>query len=972
MGKRRGRAGFVEVRGARQHNLKNIDVDIPRGKLVVITGLSGSGKSSLAFDTIFAEGQRRYVESLSPYARQFLEQMPKSDVDSIEGLSPAVSIEQRSIAKSPRSTVGTVTEIYDYLRLLYARVGQPHCPKCDTSIRAQTVPQIVDRVLAFGEGTRLSILSPIVRGKKGDFARDLERLRRDGFVRVSVDGEVHDLSEDLSLDKSLAHDIEVYVDRIVLTGDVRSRVADSVETALRLSEGLVRISPIEGDDLLVSSRFSCIDCGVSLPEVAPRMFSFNSPAGACPTCGGLGEIMEFDPDRIVPDTKKSLKEGAIAPWGTRNSDFFQQMLDTVAAHFGIDVFASWEKLSEAQRTILLRGSDEKIEFKLSKEDRLLQFKRGFEGVIPNLERRVREYERRKREEGASEEESYEFIADEFHRWMSRTTCGTCEGARLRKESLCVRIAGKNIREVTALTIGESVRFWAKLPLGVREAEIGKRVLREIRTRLSFLVDVGLDYLTLDRPTATLSGGEAQRIRLATQIGSNLVGMLFVLDEPSIGLHQRDNERLIESIKALQGGGNTVLVVEHDRDMIKAADFVIDMGPGAGAAGGEVVATGTPEEIAANPKSVTGQFLSGARRIVPGKRRIPDSRCLVVKGARANNLKDVMVRFPLGVLACVTGVSGSGKSTLVVDTLLAALRQRLYRTKERPGEHDDIAGLEHLDKVIDIDQSPIGRTPRSNPATYTGVFTHIRDLFAGLPESRSRGYKAGRYSFNVKGGRCEACQGDGVLRIEMHSLPDVFVTCEECGGKRYDRETLEVRFKGKNIAEVLGMTVTEALAFLDNIPKCRQKLETLRAVGLGYLTLGQNATTLSGGEAQRLKLSKELGKRATGQTLYILDEPTTGLHFADIAMLVSVLNALVDAGNSVLVIEHNLDVVACSDWVIDLGPDGGDKGGRVVACGTPEEIAKVAASHTGRYLKEMLPGGGNGRMRVVESRPSVAP
>ncbi|MBI2892799.1 MAG: excinuclease ABC subunit UvrA [Deltaproteobacteria bacterium] len=947
----------IVVRGARQHNLKNIDVEVPREKLVVVTGLSGSGKSSLAFDTIYAEGQRRYVESLSAYARQFLERMEKPDIDSIDGLSPAISIEQKSGSKNPRSTVGTVTEIYDYLRLLYARVGQPHCPSCAKPISCQTVQQVVDRVLDYPDGTRFSVLAPIVRGRRGEYRRELEDLRRDGFVRVAVDGEVRDLSEDIVLDKSRTHEIDVYVDRLVRKDGIRQRLTDSCEIALRLAGGLVKISPVEGDDLLFSERFACIDCGISLPEVTPRMFSFNNPAGACTGCGGLGELMFFDPDLIVPDGSVSLKEGAIAPWGKRNSAYFQQMLDAVATHFDIDLFAPWERLDAGARRIILHGSSEEIEFTLSKEDRRYQFKRGFEGVIPNLERRVRDYERRKREEGGdSGEETYDFITDEFQRYMNRQICGECSGARLRKEALCIRLGGKNIRELTALSIAGTDEFLRSLSLGGQREQIAKRLLREIGARLRFLINVGLDYLSLDRGAATLSGGEGQRIRLATQIGSSLVGVLYVLDEPSIGLHQRDNDRLIETLVSLRDLGNTVLVVEHDRDMILAADHVIDMGPGAGVLGGHVVATGTPAQIMKKEVSLTGRYLSGARSIpIPQTRRMPDSRSLVLRGARANNLADLTVRFPIGVLTCVTGVSGSGKSTLVIDTLLEALRQRLYRSKGRPGEHEGIEGVHHLDKVIDIDQSPIGRTPRSNPATYTGVFTHIRDLFAALPESKARGYKAGRYSFNVKGGRCEACQGDGILRIEMHFLPDIFVTCEECGGRRYNRETLEVRFKGKNIAEVLDMTVAQAYEFLGNIPKVRAKLETLKEVGLDYLTLGQSATTLSGGEAQRIKLSRELARRATGRTLYILDEPTTGLHFADIQRLLEVLDQIVDAGNTVIVIEHNLDVVKTADWVIDLGPEGGTGGGRLVASGTPEAIARVPESHTGRYLKPLLHG-----------------
>jgi excinuclease ABC subunit A len=946
----------IVVKGAREHNLKNIDVEIPRDKLVVLTGISGSGKSSLAFDTIYAEGQRRYVESLSAYARQFLEQMAKPDIDSIEGLSPAISIEQRSTSKNPRSTVGTVTEIYDYLRLLYARVGRVYCWSCHGRIAAQTVQQMVDQALALPEGTRFSVVAPMVRDQRGDYKRELEDLRRSGYLRASIDGDLHDLGEGIpKLDKAKKHTIDVFVDRLVRKDGIAQRLTDSVELALHLAGGVVRISPLEGDDLVFSERFACIACGITYPEITPRFFSFNNPYGACPSCDGIGAKMFFDPDLIVPNDELSLREGAIEPWEKRNAPFFQGILESVAAHYKVDMYISWAKLPESFRQVVLHGTKgEEIDLTFEKNGRRHSFKKEFEGVVANLERRLSEYERRRREEGASVEESFEAVYEEFHRYMNQSPCEECGGARLRKEARSVRVGEKSLPELTGLSLASAHAFFRELELDQRERSIAERILREITDRLGFLVNVGLDYLALDRPAGTLSGGEAQRIRLATQIGSSLVGVLYILDEPSIGLHQRDNARLLETLMRLRDLGNTVLVVEHDEEIIRAADYIIDMGPRAGVHGGRIVACGTPAEIQSSTHSLTGAYLSGRRSIpVPKSRRQPQQRYLTVRGARAHNLKGEPVRFPVGLLTCVTGVSGSGKSTLVIDTLLRSLQQRLHNSKTPPGEHDGIDGFHHVDKVIDIDQSPIGRTPRSNPATYTGLFTHIRDLFAALPESKARGYKAGRYSFNVKGGRCESCQGDGILRIEMHFLPDVYIQCEACGGRRYNRETLEVRYKGMNIADLLDMTVAQATEFLAHIPKVKQKLDTLRDVGLGYLTLGQSATTLSGGEAQRIKLSKELAKKATGRTVYILDEPTTGLHFDDIKQLLDVLNQLVDQGNTVIVIEHNLDVVKTCDHVIDLGPEGGDRGGHVVATGTPEEIARSAASYTGRYLKRVL-------------------
>ncbi|MBN2426978.1 MAG: excinuclease ABC subunit UvrA [Deltaproteobacteria bacterium] len=931
----------ISIRGAREHNLKGIDLDIPRNRLTVITGVSGSGKSTLAFDTIYAEGQRRYVESLSAYARQFLELMEKPDVESIEGLSPAISIEQKTTSRNPRSTVGTVTEIYDYLRLLYARVGRAHCYVCGKEISSQTVEQIVDRVLSLPEKSRLLLLAPLVRGRKGEYRRELKKLQADGFVRVLIDGDMRELTEDIELDKNKKHTIEVVVDRLIVKQGMASRLADSLETALKLADGIVKVQIDQGETLIFSEKHACPDCGVSFPEVSPRMFSFNNPFGACEDCAGLGIRRFFDPDSIVPDPGLPLNKGAIAPWSSRTGFYYQQMLEALAAHFGFDLAPPFGELPENFRQIVLYGTGkEKVQFHFDNGNRQHVFSKPFEGVIPNLERRYRETDS-------------EIIRENLERYMNIMPCPTCDGARLRRESLHFTVGGKNIRELTTLSVAEAEGFFETLELPPKEQQIARRILKEIRERLSFLTRVGLDYLSLDRSSGTLSGGEGQRIRLATQIGSSLVGVIYILDEPSIGLHQRDNQRLLETLQKLRDLGNSVMVVEHDEDTILAADHVIDMGPGAGIHGGEIVAQGTPEEICRHPHSLTGKFLSGELSIKVPEQRRDSNRQMSILGATENNLKDIDVHIPLGIMTCVTGVSGSGKSTLIIDTLYNALSRHFYRSKEKPGKHRELTGVEFLDKVINIDQSPIGRTPRSNPATYTGVFTDIRELFSQLAESKIRGYKPGRFSFNVKGGRCEACQGDGIIRIEMHFLPDVYVPCEVCKGKRYNRETMEVAYKGKNIAEVLDMTVSQALDFLGNIPKIRHKLETMRDVGLEYIKLGQSATTLSGGEAQRIKLSKELGKRATGRTLYILDEPTTGLHFADIEKLLRVLQRLVDQGNTVVIIEHNLDVIKTADYIIDLGPEGGNRGGEVIACGTPEAVAAFERSHTGKFLKPCL-------------------
>ncbi|MDY7033721.1 MAG: excinuclease ABC subunit UvrA [Thermodesulfobacteriota bacterium] len=932
----------IRIKGAREHNLKDINVEIPREKLVVITGLSGSGKSTLAFDTIYAEGQRRYVESLSAYARQFLEQMDKPDVDSIEGLSPAISIEQRAVSKNPRSTVATTTEIYDYLRVLYARVGKPHCYQCGKEIISQTVQQIVDQVMTLPEKTKFIILSPIVRGRKGEYKKELNRLQKDGYVRVKIDGDVRELGDTIILDKNKKHDIDVIVDRLIIKENLEKRLADSLETALKLSDGIVKVERVGGEELFFSEKFACIDCGISYPEITPRMFSFNSPYGACPTCGGLGTTMHFDPELIVPNPNLSLREGAILPWARRNSSYFHQMLDALSDHYNIDIYIPFKDLEDDVQHVLLNGSGgEKIRFYFELDGRRIFHHKEFEGVIRNLERRYKETDS-------------DFIRDEIERYMNNRPCPRCNGERLRQESLFITVKGIPISHVTKLSIREAYEFFSDMKLNNREMEIARRILKEIRDRLNFLMSVGVDYLTLDRVSATLSGGEGQRIRLATQIGSSLVGVLYILDEPSIGLHQRDNIRLLNTLKRLRDMGNTVLVVEHDEETILSSDFIVDMGPGAGVDGGRVVFCGTPEEICRDKNSLTGKYLSGNLSIpIPAERRKPNEKMLFVRGASENNLKNISVQIPLGLFNCVTGVSGSGKSTLVIDTIYRVLAQKLYHSKEKAGKVVEIEGLEYIDKVIDIDQSPIGRTPRSNPATYTGVFTHIRDLYAKLPESKARGYKPGRYSFNVKGGRCEACRGDGVIKIEMHFLPDVYVTCDVCKGKRYNRETLEVEYKGKNIADILDMTVGQALPFLSKIPKIRGKLDTLSDVGLDYIKLGQPATTLSGGEAQRVKLAKELSKRSTGNTLYILDEPTTGLHFDDIQKLLNVLNKLVDVGNTVIVIEHNLDVIKTADFIIDLGKEGGDKGGEVVACGRPEELTRVKESYTGQFLKKVL-------------------
>jgi excinuclease ABC subunit A len=932
----------IIVRGAKEHNLKNIDVEIPRDKLVVITGLSGSGKSSLAFDTIYAEGQRRYVESLSAYARQFLEQMDKPDVESIEGLSPAISIEQRSLSKNPRSTVATVTEIYDYLRVLFARIGKPYCYKCGREISSQTIQQMVDQLMELPTGSKIIMFSPIIQGRKGEHRKELNQLRKDGFVRIKVDSVIKDLSEEIRLDKNKKPTIDVMIDRLIIKEKVEKRLADSLEIALNLSGGIVKIEFNSKKEMLFSEKCACVHCGISFPEITPRMFSFNNPYGACPSCGGLGAKMYFDHDLIIPNRNLSLREGAFLPWANRKSIYYHQMLDALSRHYQFDIYTPFKNLPTHVQKALLHGSgEEKIDFYYDDGTRRFSHQREFMGIIPNLERRYKETDSPS-------------IRQEIERFMNTSTCPDCSGSRLRKESLFIKIGNQSIHEITKQPIKEALSFFYHLKLSERDKKIAQRILKEIIERLQFLTHVGVDYLTLDRTSTTLSGGEGQRIRLATQIGSTLVGVLYILDEPSVGLHQRDNIRLLETLKKLRDMGNTVLVVEHDEQTILSSDHVIDMGPGAGLAGGKIVFSGTPEQILKNNNSLTGKYLAHRLEIpVPQKRRKPGPRFLTIKGASENNLREITVKIPLGLFTCVTGVSGSGKSTLVIDTLYRALAQRLYRSKERAGKVEEIEGLEYIDKVIDIDQTPIGRTPRSNPATYTGTFTYIRDLFARLPESKARGYKAGRYSFNVKGGRCEACSGDGVIKIEMHFLPDVYVTCEVCKGKRYNRETLEIQYKGRNIAEVLDMTVNQAFSFMENIPPIRAKLQTLVDVGLGYIKLGQLATTLSGGEAQRIKLSKELSKRSTGRTIYILDEPTTGLHFADIQKLLEVLNRLTDIGNTVIVIEHNMEVIKTADYIIDLGPEGGDKGGEVVALGTPEDLADIKHSYTGYFLKKVV-------------------
>lgn len=938
----------IEVRGAREHNLKSIDVDIPRDQLVVITGLSGSGKSSLAFDTIYAEGQRRYVESLSAYARQFLDMMEKPDVDHISGLSPAISIEQKTTSKNPRSTVGTVTEIYDYLRLLFARVGTPYSPATGLPIEAQQVQDMVDRVMGMEEGLRAYLLAPIVRDRKGEYKKEFLELRKQGFQRVKVDGEFYELDTPPTLDKKFRHDIDVVVDRLVVKPGLETRLADSFRTALDLADGIaiLETAPKEGEPerITFSENFACPVSGFTIPEIEPRLFSFNAPFGACPDCDGLGMELFFDERLVVPDAALKLYDGALAPWRKGKSPYFLQTIEAIARHYEFDKNTPWKDLPAHVKQVFLYGSgDEEIQFRYDEGGRVYQVSRNFEGVIPNMERRYRETDS-------------SWVREEFERYQNNRPCGSCEGYRLRPEALAVKIAGLHVGQVVQMSIREAHAWCQTVPetLSKQKNEIARAILKEIRERLGFLNNVGLEYLTLSRNAGTLSGGESQRIRLASQIGSGLTGVLYVLDEPSIGLHQRDNGRLLETLKNLRDQGNTVIVVEHDEEAIREADYVFDIGPGAGVHGGQVVSHGTPKKIAKDKKSLTGQYLSGAREIgIPAIRRDGNGKALTVVKATGNNLKNVTVDFPLGQFVCVTGVSGGGKSTLTIETLFKTASMRLNGARQTPAPCETIRGLEHLDKVIDIDQRPIGRTPRSNPATYTGAFTPIRDWFAGLPEAKARGYKPGRFSFNVKGGRCEACQGDGVIKIEMHFLPDVYVTCETCNGARYNRETLEIRFKGKSIADVLDMTVEDAQEFFKAVPSIREKMDALCRVGLGYIKVGQQATTLSGGEAQRVKLSKELAKRSTGRTLYILDEPTTGLHFEDVRKLLEVLHELVDQGNSVMVIEHNLDVIKTADHIIDIGPEGGDGGGTVVAIGTPEEVAKVEASHTGRYLADIL-------------------
>jgi excinuclease ABC subunit A len=932
------------VHGAREHNLRDITVHLPRNRLICVTGLSGSGKSSLAFDTIYAEGQRRYVESLSAYARQFLQMMEKPDVDSIDGLSPAISIDQKTTSRNPRSTVGTVTEIYDYLRLLYARIGKPHCPICGRPIEGQSQEAIVDQVLQLPEGTKFTVNAPVVRDRKGEYKDVLEELRAEGFTRVKVDGEQRLLEEEIELDKKFKHSIEVVVDRLVMKPDLRQRLAQSVETAAQLAEGLVAIDVVDGDVITFSENFACPEHGIGLPELEPRIFSFNSPHGACPRCTGLGAQQEIDPDLLVPDPALSIGEGALVPWSLGNSSFYESVIQAIADRYEIDLEVPWQELSEEQQNLFLFGTNGDrvyIQYR-NRMGRRRSYMLAFEGIVASLERRYRETDSSQQRERIEE-------------YMSFRPCPVCGGARLKPEVLAVTVGEKNIHEFTRMSVQRAIEFLDEIELSETELLIGARIIKEIRERLTFLENVGVGYLQLDRAAATLSGGEAQRLRLATQIGSQLVGVLYILDEPSIGLHQRDNGKLIGTLERLRDLGNTVLVVEHDEQMMRAADHLVDMGPGAGEHGGHVVAEGSAKAIERNGESVTGQFLAGKREIAVPGRREDDLGSFWIRGATMHNLKDIDVEFPVGKFVCVTGVSGSGKSTLVNEIVYKALANRLHRMRVKPGDHLGCEGIECFDKVIDIDQSPIGRTPRSNPATYTDIFTPIRELYSLTPEAKVRGYKPGRFSFNVRGGRCETCKGDGTIKIEMHFLPDVYVPCETCGGKRYNRETLEVRFKGKSIADVLDMSVEEALRFFAKIPKLRRRLQTLHDVGLDYVKLGQPATTLSGGEAQRVKLAKELGKVATGRTLYILDEPTTGLHFADIEKLLEVLQRLVDAGNTVLVIEHNLDVIKQADWIVDLGPEGGEAGGEVIATGTPEQVAEVEESYTGQYLRAILAG-----------------
>lgn len=954
------RQNSIVVSGAREHNLKDVTVELPRDSLVVITGLSGSGKSSLAFDTIYAEGQRRYVESLSAYARQFLGQMDKPDVDSIEGLSPAISIDQKTTSRNPRSTVGTVTEIYDYLRLLWARVGKPHCFNCGRPIAAQSAEQIIDQIMGMEEGTRFMVMAPIVRGRKGEYGKQLAELRSEGFTRVKVDGELRQLEEEIVLDKKFKHDISVVVDRLVMRGDLRKRLADSVETAVTLADGILEVETVpregEGEVFTYSERFACLHCGISMPELEPRSFSFNAPHGACPRCTGLGSMMEIDPELVVPDPSLSINEGAILPWASGATGYYEQITAAISERYEVDVDLPWEELPEDQQNLFLYGTngDKLYVSYRNRMGRKRSYMTTFEGIVPNLERRYKETDS-------------DWSREKIEEYMSMRPCPECKGARLRPESRAVKVGGLPINEFTAMSAKRAIEWMDALELSNQDRAIARLILREIDERLRFLDNVGVGYLSMERASSTLSGGEAQRIRLATQIGSSLVGVLYILDEPSIGLHQRDNERLIATLERLRDLGNTVLVVEHDEGTMRAADWVLDMGPGAGEHGGHVVAQGTAEQIMQVEDSLTGQFLSGTRKIeAPGARRKPTNYVEVV-GASQNNLKNVTVKVPLGVFCAVTGVSGSGKSTLINEILYKAVANKLNRARMRPGAHKRIKGLEHLDKIIQVDQSPIGRTPRSNPATYIGLFDQIRDLFSKTQESRARGYKAGRFSFNVKGGRCEVCKGDGQIKIEMHFLPDIYVPCEQCHGKRYNRETLDIRFKGKTIADVLDMPVEEALEFFAHIPKIKRRLQTLHDVGLDYMRLGQPATTLSGGEAQRIKLASELAKVATGRTLYILDEPTTGLHFADIQKLLEVLQRLVDAGNSVVVIEHNLDVIKTADRLIDMGPEGGEEGGTLMGAGTPEEIAAIEESHTGRFLRDLTTPAAKPKARKPRAR-----